>query len=334
MPRPFLDRRQLHRAALAWMLATTLPASGWAQNSRPSATALSEAEAEADAATDAAPPVATPPEPATPAKPAHTMPSDPTLEQVALGLRSLMEVCAFHVLDQPARLDQIAWTQRLRSVWSDGDWLSDASRRHEGSPWIRLEHFESVAARALAWVWPIAQRHLMVQVHHLAIHDLTTILSEMNRHPEDGRWATVQLERRIGGQLYTRLLGEVVQVQLDWLREHSGRFLNNPAARNAQLEMENWEASQRITRAIMDSVFFAIAQEEQRWRTTPLPKINVPTQMATIVKVLGPPPEKMPFGIRARLRPEDIVHKDLTQTAVAKATAPTSRRKKKKNRDS
>jgi hypothetical protein len=55
--------------------------------------------------------------------------------------------------------------------------------------------------------------------------------------------------------------------------------------------------------------------------------------MATIVKVLGPPPEKMPFGIRARLRPEDIVHKDLTQTAVAKATAPTSRRKKKKNRD-
>jgi len=157
----------------------------------------------------------------------------------------------------------------------------------------------------------------------------------MNRRPEDGRWATAQLERRIGGQLYTRLLGEVVQVQLEWLREHSGRFLSNPAARNAQLEMENWEASQRITRAIMDSVFFAITQEEQRWRMTPPAKINVPTQMATIVKVLGPPPEKMPFGIRTRLRPEDIVHKDLTQAAVAKATAPTSgrKKKKKKNRD-
>ena len=155
MPRPFLDRRQLHQAALAWVLATALPASGWAQNSRPSASALSEAEA--DAATDAAPPAA-PPDPATPAKPTYRMPSDPTLEQVALGLRSLMEVCVFHVLNQPAQLDQIAWAQRLRSVWSEGDWLSDASRRHEGSPWIRLEHFEAVAARALAWVWPIGHR--------------------------------------------------------------------------------------------------------------------------------------------------------------------------------
>lgn len=318
-----MDRRQLHQTAFAWLLATALPATGRAQNSRPTgSTPMSEAEADAAQTIDAAP--ATPPPPATPAKPAMRMPSDPTLEQVALGLRSLLEVCTLHALDQPAQPGQLDWAARLRAAWSEGDWLSDASRRHADSPWIRLEHFEAVAARALAWVWPIAQRHLMLQVHHLAVPDLTRLLSDIDRRPEDGRWAAVQFERRAGGQLYTRLLGDVVQVQLDWLREYSGRHLNNPAARNAQLEMEHWEASQRITRAITDSAFVAIALQEQRWRMTPLDTVNVPTQMATVLKVLGPPPEKMPFGVRPRLRPEPLVAQALPGLAAMSAAAASS----------
>lgn len=326
MPRPFLDRRQLHRAALAWMLATALPATGRAQNTRQTGSPLTEAEA--DAAADGA--TSAPSGPATPTKPAFRIPSDPTLEQVALGLRSLLEVCTFHALDQPAQLDQIAWAGRMRAVWSDGDWLSDASRRHEGSPWIRPEHFEAVAARALAWVWPIAQRHLMLQVHHLSVSDLTRLLSDIDRRPEDGRWATVQLERRAGGQLYSRLLGDVVQVQLDWLRENSGRYMNNPAARNSQVEVEHWEASQRIARAIVDSVFLAIVQQEQRWRMTPLDQVNVPTQMATVLKVLGPPPEKMPFDVRTRRTHLQAAAKPTESAPTTEEPTPTKPRRRKK----
>ena len=273
-----MDRRRLHRAALVWALSATLSPLARAQ----------------DAASS-------------PAIPPMRAPDDPTLDQAAMGLRSVLEVCVQQALDKPEPPVDLLWPQRLRSVWSEGDWLSEASRREERTPWMRFEHFEAVAQQAWLRAWPQAHPHLMLLVHRLDRVDLLLVLRDLEEQPERNRWATVQFERRAGGRLHSRLLGEVVQVQLEWLKAHGDRYRHNPAAHEAQVEMEHFEACQRITRAIVDSIFFAVALEEQKWRLTPIDQVNVPTHMATTLKALGPPPDTLPFRVRARPLPVPLV---------------------------
>ena len=174
------DRRQLHRAALAWMLQPPpcLPAGGHKQPPFSHRTERGRRPMP-------------PPMPSPAAKAARarhtgqtclrTMPSDPTLEQwpwPALADGSLR----LHVLDQPARLDQIASDAAPAlsvGAMATGSAMPHAATKvHPGMAGNTLSPWQ----RGPGLVWPIAQRHLMVQVHHLAIHDLTTILSEMNRH--------------------------------------------------------------------------------------------------------------------------------------------------------
>jgi hypothetical protein len=310
-----MDRRRLHQAALAWTLTAALPRWGRAQD---------DIETTLPSGT---PPATTPAEPAAPVM---RPPADPTLEQVTMGLRFLLEVAVRDALGTPPRTDKLLWDQRLRSVWSEGDWLGEGSRRDERSPWMRYEHFDAVAQLALARTWPQAKDHLMLQVHHLTELDLKLLLSDVQRRPEEGRWATAQFERRAGGQLYTRLLGEIIQVQLNWLRANHDRYPNLPAPRNAQVEMEHMEACQRIGRVLVDSVFYAVALQEQLWRLTPVDRINVPTYMATIVGVLGRPPEKLPFAVWSRPVYRTTPVTAAPPPAVVATASPTSRRKKKK----
>lgn len=303
-----MDRRRLQQSALLWALSALLPS-----------VARSQSRTSGDL--DGPPP----------RPPPMLRPEDPTIEQASLGLRSMLEVAVHDALEKSPTPDALAWTPRLRSAWNQGDWLTDPNRRN-ASPWLRFEHFEEVANLALRRCWPQSGPHLMLLVHHLHDGDLREILIDTQRRPEGGHWATVQLERRMNGRVHNRLLGEVVQVQLEWLKAHQDRYPQRPTPREAQVEMEHFEACQRITRAIVDTVFLAIALQEQRWRGVPLPDINVPSQMATMVALLGPPPERLPFGVRER--PKWPVVAGLILPSPDKATEPNpptskSRRKRR-----
>lgn len=299
-----MDRRRLQQSALLWALSALLPS-----------VAHSQTRTSRDLDEEPPPP------------PPMLRPQDPTVEQASLGLRSMLEVAVHDALEKsPAPDTLLNWTPRLRSAWNQGDWLTDPTRRN-ASPWLRFEHFEAVANLALRRCWPQSGPHLMLLVHHLHDGDLREILIDTQRRPEDGHWATVQLERRMNGRVHSRLLGEVVQVQLEWLKAYQDRHPQRPTPREAQVEMEHFEACQRITRAIVDTVFLAIALQEQRWRGVPLPDINVPSQMATMVALLGPAPDQLPFAVRER--PNWLVVNTLVEPTPENApqTPKKSRRK-------
>lgn len=299
-----MDRRRLQQSALLWALSALLPPVAHSQTSL-----ISE------------PPDDTPPRPPVPLRP-----EDPTMEQASLGLRSMLEVAVHDALEKPpTTAETLNWLPRLRATWNQGDWLTDPARRN-ASPWLRYEHVEEVANLSLRRCWPQAGPHLMLLVHHMTDRDLQQILIDTERRPEDGHWATVQLERRVSGRVHSRLLGEVVQVQLEWLKAHQDRYPQRPTPREAQVEMEHFELCQRITRAIVDTVFLAIALQEQRWRRVPLPDINVPSQMATMVALLGPPPDKRPFAVRER--PNWL----LVNAAPVRTTEPVVETRKKSKR--
>lgn len=298
-----MDRRRLHQSALLWALSACLPLAARGQTRTHSATHDGD---------DALKRV-----------PVMRRPEDPSMEQASLGLRSLLEVAVSEALLSSPTADALRWSQRLRAYWDNGDWLTDPARR-QASPWLQFVHFEAVAAEALKRCWPQAGPHLMLLVHSLDDGDLRQIVADATRRPEDGHWATLQLERRVGGRVHSRLLGEVLQVQLEWLKAHQDRYPQRPVPRDAQVEVEHYECCQRITRAIVDTVFVAIALQEQRWRGMPLDDLNVSTHIATLVAVLGPAPEKLPFPIRERLRPTWLA----TASAAADTTEPTRKPRK------
>lgn len=297
-----MDRRRLQQSALLWALSAWLPSAVRGQTERDTGTDGSPSSStNADTGTETGPA-----EVAQPKVPTLQRPEDPTVAQASMGLRSMLEVAVYEALEPPPTPETLRWTPRLRAAWDHGDWLIDPARRF-ASPWLKFEHFEAVAQESLLRCWPQAKANLMLLVHHMHEGDLREILIDTVRRPEDAHWATVQLERRVSGRVHSRLLGEVVQVQLEWLKTHQDRYPKLPTPRNAQVEMEHFECCQRITRAIVDTVFLAIARQEQHWRQVPLPDINVPSHMATLVALLGPPSGMLPFAVRERLKPELLI---------------------------
>lgn len=241
-------------------------------------------------------------EPVESVKPAATVvnPNTLTETQAVMGLRSLLEVCTRTALEGDPSLVVLSWNERLLSAWNEGDWLKLEKPPLRGLPWQTFAHFEAVANEAVVRCWPQAGPRLMLSVHRLGIDDLIRLLKDTKMAPPRMRWATLQFERQAGGQLYTQLLGEVIQVQLDWLKAHQDRFPHRPAPRNAQVEQAHLEACQRIARAIVESVFLAIAMQENAVRQTPPQDLNAHNHTASIVALLGEAPQELPFPIRER----------------------------------
>ena len=161
----------------------------------------------------------------------------------------------------------------------------------------------------------------MLLVHSLDQHDLYRVIKNTLSAPLHTRWATLQFERRTGERLYTHLLATVIEVELEWLKTHANRFPNKPAPENAQLEAAHLEVCQRIARAIVESVFLAIALQENQIRQTPLEELNGFNHTTTIVAALGEVPVELPFPVRER--------PFLASTAPA-AESPLARKSKKK----
>lgn len=321
-----MDRRRLQQSALLWALSACLPLAVRSQTGSDTSTEdLPSPSPTPSTNADTGPTDVAPPKP-----PAAQRPEDPSVEQASLGLRSMLEVAVHDALEPPPETETLRWTPRLRAAWDHGDWLTDPARRL-ASPWLRFEHFEAVAQESLSRCWPQAYTNLMLLVHHMHDGDLRAILIDTVRRPDDGHWATVQLDRRVSGRVHSRLLGEVVQVQLEWLKAHQDRYPNLPTPRNAQVEMEHFECCQRITRAIVDTVFLAIARQEQRWRQMPLPDINVPSQMATLIALLGPPTGMLPFAVHVRLQPAPLIA-DAALLVPESLPTPTKRTKPSKSR--
>ena len=87
----------------------------------------------------------------------------------------------------------------------------------------------------------------------------------------------------------TRILTEVVELHLAWLLVHRDRYPQNPAARHAQVEAEDWEICSRVSRVLCWAIYDAMAEEERILRKNPkLAGTNVPMRNA-LVK-LGPAP--------------------------------------------
>lgn len=195
----------------------------------------------------------------TPAHAATPTSEEPALDDLVMGLRSLLDVVTDEALSDITTAQSPAFTAdfaaRLRHDWGYGQWALERTRPQTLSPWRNYTNFEAVAQRTARRVWPLAHQVLMLQVHALNHNDLMELVTSQTLKAETAFWATRQLLRRASGALHSRLLGEVVNIQLEWLREQTDRYLNNPAARNAQVEIEDFEACIRTTRALVDSIF-------------------------------------------------------------------------------
>lgn len=240
----------------------------------------------------------------TPTHAANPPSEEPALDDLVMGLRSLLDVVTDEALSDLAAAQSPAFTTdftaRLRHDWGYGQWAMERTRPQTASPWRTYANFEAVAQRTARRLWPLAHQVLMLQVHQLVHSDLMELVTSRTITPESAFWATRQLLRRSSGALHSRLLGEVVNIQLEWLREQTDRYLNNPAARNAQVEVEDFEACIRTTRALVDSIFHAIAQRERAWRQAP-EAANVPTRMKAALQFLGPAPEADMLPMRRML---------------------------------
>ena len=263
--------------------------------------------------------------------PAPAVPTQPTQEQALMGMRSMLEVCTRLALESEPSLVILSWSERLQSAWNEGDWLKLYPDLKYLLPWKTFANFEAVANAAVSRCWHLAGPRLMLLVHGMGNDDLLRVIRETKTAPPKVRWATMQLERQTGAPLYTLLLGEVIEVQLEWLKNNQDRYPRMLTPRNAQVEQAHLEACQRIARAIIDTIYLSIAMQENTLRQTAVQDLNTYNHTATIVSILGEAPTELPFPIRER-----PVVVDLREDALAPVpkrvavSAPKPKKPKKK----
>lgn len=206
------------------------------------------------------------------------------------GLQSLMEMLSRQALERWPGGQWPTLPAQLRDSWAN--WTRFGTPKlSAGSPWTRVEAFESLARFAARRIWELARDSLMLQAFTLNEMHVTLLRAGENTQQVSDIWATAVFERHAADRLMHRLLGIVVELQLAWLLENRDRYPRNPAARHAQIEAEDWEICLRVTRAITHAIFDAIAAEERAMRQAPQ-REGTPVQVAAVLQALGPPPTK------------------------------------------
>jgi len=213
---------------------------------------------------------------------------DPVEDAYLTGIRSVLEVSVRNAFANHPDAWPPTLLQHLKDNWAN--WLRFGPPRiSEGSPWHRYEAFESLTRYASKRIWDLARTTLLVDVHLFKEADLEKLRKASNQKLIDGNWLTAIFEYNTFDRLHHRILTEVVELHLAWLLVHRDRYPQNPAARNAQVEAEDWEICSRVSRVLCWAIYDAMAEEERILRKNPkLAGTNVPMRNA-LVK-LGPAP--------------------------------------------
>ena len=205
------------------------------------------------------------------------------------GLRGVLEIAAREALDNTPAFWPATIDGHLKESWSE--WARYGANATTNSPWSRYEAFESFSRYTSKKVWQLARDSLFVQIYEVNESDVDKLKKAMGQKLTNGAWATAILEQKVGDRLMHRLLGEVTELHLAWLLENRDRYRNNPAARHAQLDMQDWEVCLRVTRALVFSIFDAVAEEERKLRLQPS-KPGLPASAAAVLNTLGAPPKE------------------------------------------
>lgn len=178
--------------------------------------------------------------------------------------------------------------EHLRDSWAHWQRFGPP-KLSTGSPWVKFEAFESLTRYAATRIWDMARNGLLVDVHLFDEADIDKLKKNAASKLADGGWLTAVFEAKNTDRLHQRILGMVVELHLAWLLEHRDRYPNNPAARHAQVEAEDWSICSRVARALTHAIYDAMAAAERRLRADPaLAGTNVP--MKAVLTALGPAP--------------------------------------------
>ena len=211
------------------------------------------------------------------------------------GLRSVLGIAAREAFDNTPESWHATLGAYLKESWSE--WARYGANATANSPWSTQEAFESFARTSVKKVWQMARDVLLVHIRELNEADVDTLKKAMSQKLTNGTWATATLEAKVGDRLMRLLLGEVTELQLAWLLQNRNRYPNNSAARHAQLDMQDWEVCQRVSRALVFSIFDAVAEEERKLRLQPS-RPGLPASATTVLNTLGAPPKESLQRIR------------------------------------
>lgn len=197
-------------------------------------------------------------------------PTDP--QKLLFSLRALIEVCCREAIEAYRNQMPLAFTGYVRKAWQDWFTASRDEKAFVNSPFYRFEVFDALSRHVLKLLWEESLHHFMQKAHVLTQDDMQLMLVSVGTgHVIGTPWITKILERRAHDNIFSRLLGLVLEIELHWLVTNTDRYRHNPPARFGQIDTPEYEAALWVTRALLYTLVEAVEAREREWRQLPIP---------------------------------------------------------------